>query len=70
MFTGDFRGFVYEKAFILTSGIKYEVPSTSDALVADDMRRYITNLSVNKHFTGHPGQIPCHLTQEYPIVSA
>lgn len=69
MFTGDFRGYVYEKAFILTSGIEYEVPNTVHSLNADDMRRYITNLSVNKHFAEHPGQIPCHLTKEYPEVS-
>jgi hypothetical protein len=33
-----------------------------------DVKRHITNLSVNKHMPHHPGQIPCHLPSEYPEV--
>lgn len=32
------------------------------------MSCHITNLSVNKRFPGHPGQIPCDLPVEYPDI--
>lgn len=52
---------VYQKAFILTAGMDFNY---SD----QDPRRHVTNLSVNKRFANHPGQIPCDLIQEYPQV--
>jgi hypothetical protein len=61
MLRGDMSGLVYKKAFILTSGMDYDE-------VDDDVRKHITNLSVNKHFANHPGQIPCFLSIEYPEV--
>jgi hypothetical protein len=54
---------VYEKGFVLTAGFDYD---TSDL----DIRKHITNLSVNKRLPGHPGQISCHISKEYPCVSA
>lgn len=61
LLTATFQSYVYEKAFILTSGLEF-----SDDI--HDQRRHITNLSVNKHFAHHPGQVPCLLPQEYPEV--
>jgi hypothetical protein len=61
MLNGKFQSFVYKKAFILTSGLEF----SSDI---NDQRRHITNLSVNKHFSHHPGQITCDLSIEYPEI--
>jgi hypothetical protein len=52
---------VYQNAFILSAGLDF-------AYADDDARRHVTNLSVNKRFAGHPGQVPCHLPVEYPEV--
>jgi hypothetical protein len=59
LLNGKFQSFVYKKSFILTSGLEY-----SDDI--HDQRRHITNLSVNKHFSHHPGQVPCDISVEYP----
>lgn len=58
----DFSAYVYSKAFILTAGLDFDHADT-------DMRKHVTNLSVNKKFVNHPGQIPCALDKEYPHVS-
>eukprot|EP00600_Ochromonadales_sp_CCMP1393_P010390 CAMPEP_0174954940 /NCGR_PEP_ID=MMETSP0004_2-20121128/709_1 /TAXON_ID=420556 /ORGANISM="Ochromonas sp., Strain CCMP1393" /LENGTH=347 /DNA_ID=CAMNT_0016202821 /DNA_START=412 /DNA_END=1455 /DNA_ORIENTATION=+ len=58
---GDGTAMIYEMAFILCAGLAFDY---SD----DDARKHITNLSVNKRFSGHPGQVPCHLPTEYPQV--
>lgn len=52
---------VYRKAFILTAGEDFDY-------LDEDPSKHITNLSVNKHFEGHPGQIPCDLFVEYPEI--
>ena len=58
---GDGAALLYRKAFILSAGLDF-------AYADDDARRHITNLSVNKRFAGHPGQVPCDLLAEYPEV--
>lgn len=58
----DGSAMVYEKAFILTAGFDYD----TDTL---DPCKHITNLSVNKRFANHPGQIPCHVSVDYPAVN-
>ena len=57
----DFSCFVYQKAFLLTAGVEYD-PSS------ECTNSHITNLSINKAFKDHPGQIPCDLQAEYPVV--
>ena len=52
---------VYRNAFILSAGLDFDYKD-------DDMRKHVTNLSVNKRFAGHPGQVPCNLQNEYPEV--
>lgn len=52
---------VYRNAFILSAGLDFDYKD-------DDMRKHVTNLSVNKRFAGHPGQVPCNLQTEYPEV--
>jgi hypothetical protein len=52
---------LYQMAFILSAGLPFDY---QDA----DVRKHVTNLSVNKRFAGHPGQVPCHLPVEYPEV--
>lgn len=52
---------VYGNAFILSAGLDFDYKD-------DDMRKHVTNLSVNKRFVGHPGQVPCNLHAEYPAV--
>jgi Tubulin-tyrosine ligase family len=61
MLQGNMRSFLYEKAFLLTAGLKYDCSS-------DDVNKHITNLSVNKKLPGHPGQIPVNIKETYPAV--
>jgi hypothetical protein len=58
---GDLSGYVYQKAFILTAGLDYDCDN-------EDINKHITNLSVNKYITGHPGQVPVNVKEEYPKV--
>jgi len=58
----DMSAFLYNHAFILTAGVDYD----EDTVV--DIRKHVTNLSVNKHIPGHPGQVPCSLHEEYPYI--
>lgn len=53
---GDMTTFLYEKAFILTAGKSYDCSN-------DDVNKHITNLSVNKKLTDHPGQIPVNVKE-------
>lgn len=62
LLTGCMSTFIYEKAFILTAGIKYDCDD-------DDVHKHITNLSVNKKLHGHPGQIPVNMKESYPEVN-
>jgi len=57
----DGSAMVYDKCFILTAGFDFD---TGDM----DPRKHITNLSVNKRIPNHPGQIPCHLSKDFPEV--
>lgn len=57
----DGTAMVYRKAFILSAGLDFDYND-------DDVRKHVTNLSVNKKFAGHPGQVPCNLLEEYPQV--
>ena len=58
---GDMSAYIYDQAFLLTAGFDFDL---ADA----DVTKHITNLSVNKKFKNHPGQIPCQLASEYPWV--
>jgi len=56
----DMSAYVYEKSFILTAGSNFDTdPSAATT-------KHITNLSVNKRFPGHPGQVVCHIPSSYP----
>ncbi len=77
---GDMSAYVYSNAYILTAGIDYSCSMPTSANCNEslpsvfnagnvDLRQHISNLSVNKHLPGHPGQIPCNLPSEYPQVS-
>ncbi len=57
----DMSALLYRKAFILAAGLPFDYAD-------DDQRKHVTNLSVNKHFEGHEGQIPCDLLEEFPEV--
>ena len=57
----NMRTFLYEEAFVLTAGKKYDRTS-------DDVQKQITNLSINKKLPGHPGQIPINVKNIYPKV--
>lgn len=54
---------LYQNCFILTAGLDFDTQTT-------DLRKHVTNLSINKRFPNHPGQVPCHLPSEYPSVYA
>jgi hypothetical protein len=58
----DSSAYVYEQAFILTSGLDYSYES-------EDALAHITNLSVNKRLPNHPGQITVNLSENYPQVT-
>jgi len=52
---------IYQYAFILSASINFDYND-------DNINKHITNLSINKKFENHPGQIPCDLKNEYPMV--
>jgi hypothetical protein len=58
---GDMSALVYQKAFVLTAGLDFDYAD-------EDQRKHVTNLSVNKRFANHPGQIPVDLLETYPEV--
>jgi hypothetical protein len=53
--------YVYQKAYILTAGEDYDP-------TAQSLNVHITNLSINKHYDNHPGQVPINLASEAPQV--
>eukprot|EP01038_Epipyxis_sp_PR26KG_P009454 gene9454-12738_t len=57
----DMTCYVYQKAFLLTASLDYDCND-------DNVRKHITNLSINKRYMNHPGQIPCNVAIEYPQV--
>ncbi|RYG68782.1 hypothetical protein EON64_04380 [archaeon] len=67
---GDMAAYLHRHCFILTSSLPYNPlePCTSSEQYASRLRMHVTNLSINKKFTGHPGQIPCNLPADYPDV--
>ncbi len=74
MLRGDMSAMLYRMAYILTAGYTYNKTADGTApgdQVGDmDPRKLITNLSVNKHIEGYPGQLPCDLTIHYPDLYA
>jgi len=68
----------YRHCYILTAGVDYHTNTTnsggsnstsnSNSGPDLDVTCHISNLSVNKHIEGYPGQIPCDLAVEYPQV--
>eukprot|EP00981_Chlorochromonas_danica_P009538 scaffold2727_cov161-Ochromonas_danica.AAC.1 len=72
---GDLSAYLHEYCFLLTSSMDYDditsscntPPASFDDYVSQ-LRRYVTNLSINKKYPHHPGQIPCLLSREYPML--
>ncbi|CAM9193019.1 unnamed protein product [Chrysoparadoxa australica] len=58
------KAWLYTGAYILSASKAYHLSAASPDL-ADDLV-HITNLAVNKHTPGHPGQVPCCVQTEYP----
>ena len=61
MFKADFIAYVYQEAFSLTAAGDFNYDD-------DDDSRHITNLSVNKKYPNHPGQIPINVMIDFPTV--
>ena len=57
----DFTAYVYQEAFALTAAGDFNYDDEDDA-------RHITNLSVNKKYHNHPGQIPVNVMADFPAV--
>jgi hypothetical protein len=71
LLTGDIRTYIHKHCFILTSSLDYDTQFVTDAnTYIHTLRKHITNLSINKRFDNHPGQIPCDLLAEYPQVES
>jgi hypothetical protein len=56
---GDFRAFLYSNAFVLCASQPYNPDS-------DETFTQLTNLSLNKQWAHHPGQLPVHLPSHFP----
>ena len=67
MVMADLSVYLYSNAFILTAGLDYNVCQDGPT---PDVNRHITNLSVNKRFAGHPGQIPVNLAHEVRLITS
>ncbi|CAM9612040.1 unnamed protein product [Hapterophycus canaliculatus] len=70
----DMSAWLYRTAYILSASRPYSlkgVGASGDAGrgagLADELV-HISNLAVNKHTDGHPGQVPCDLPKEYPAL--
>jgi hypothetical protein len=65
--------FLYEKGFIICAGVDYTFtpPSANQMERSElpDMNKHLTNLSINKTQEGHPGLVPCLMSEECPQVS-
>jgi hypothetical protein len=72
MLRADMSSLLYHMAYILTAGYNYNNKKggvgADDNDVSMDVCTLISNMSVNKHIEGYPGQIPCNLTKEYPKI--
>jgi hypothetical protein len=61
---GDLSGLLFEKSFILSASQDYGGATSAQV----DDTQHLTNLSINKKYPGHPGQVPCWMTRECPLV--
>mmetsp|Transcript_30998 Transcript_30998/g.40931 ORF Transcript_30998/g.40931 Transcript_30998/m.40931 type:complete len:430 (+) Transcript_30998:74-1363(+) len=62
LLSSNMQPYFYEMAYILAATEQYRLQDPSNELI------HISNMAVNKHMEGYPGQIPCHLPKEYPEV--
>lgn len=60
--------YLYSEVFILTAALDYIPDDTKSDIDIININRLITNLSVNKKFEGHPGQVPYNLAKNDPRV--
>jgi hypothetical protein len=58
----DMSALLYRHCYVLSASEDYDTNDVSSC-------KHITNLSVNKHSPGHPGQVPCAMAEEFPVVS-
>jgi hypothetical protein len=72
----DMSAYMYEKGFIICAGVPYDFTPPSGSSAASsagselpDLNKHLTNLSINKTMAGHPGLIPCLMSEECPTVS-
>eukprot|EP00752_Nemacystus_decipiens_P008983 g8020.t1 len=75
----DMSAWLYRTAYILSASRPYSLGNTTNGGAnsaaefegapgtgfADELV-HISNLAVNKHTAGHPGQVPCDLPSDYP----
>jgi hypothetical protein len=67
----DMSAYLYEKGFIICAGVPYDCPVPSGSgqtTELPDLNKHLTNLSINKATHGHPGLVPCLLSEECPSV--
>jgi hypothetical protein len=70
----DMSALFYHMAYILTAGYNYNKSTDASSFSPGDnesdmdIRKLITNLSVNKHIEGYPGQVPCNIATVYPQI--
>jgi hypothetical protein len=64
----DMSAYMYRHGYILRAGLDYHCSGAGGGGGSEglDLCRHISNLSVNKHIPGHPGQVPCCLAEEQP----
>ena len=55
----DASAWLYHRAFVLTAGVAH------DSAAPGDVNKHVSNLSINKHIRGHPGQIPVDLARDH-----
>ncbi|CAM9431262.1 unnamed protein product [Pylaiella littoralis] len=78
----DMSAWLYRTAYILSASRPYSLGKEKDdgragaVAEGDGVQRegfadelvHISNLAVNKHTEGHPGQVPCDLPSDYPAL--
>lgn len=65
----NMTAYLYQKGFIICAGSSYFPMSSSPSWMQPDLSQHLTNLSINKASPGHPGLVPCLMTQECSSVS-
>ncbi|CAM9385865.1 unnamed protein product [Sphacelaria rigidula] len=65
--SADLSSWLYRRAYILCASRPYTLGrgAKAETGLADDLV-HISNLAVNKHTKGHPGQVPCDIPSEFP----